>query len=222
LNGRVNSLRRLHLGSVTLRGDQVPVHGFLILPDRGPAILADTGIGGPEEAIAYWRCVNVSVADALAEQDLIPSDVGLVINSHLHFDHCGQNPVFKHAPFYIQRTELERARVESPELGDWYEFMGARFELLDGDAEIAPGVRVISTPGHTSGHQCVVIDTAEGQQILIGDAAYRVSTYLDRDLDAAADGQAADPEAWDRSLDRVQSLDAAAIHFCHDTGVHRH
>jgi len=218
----VNSLRRLHLGSVTLRGDQVPVHGFLILPDRGPAILADTGIGGPEEAIAYWRCVNVSVADALAEQDLIPSDVGLVINSHLHFDHCGQNPVFKHAPFYIQRTELERARVESPELGDWYEFMGARFELLDGDAEIAPGVRVISTPGHTSGHQCVVIDTAEGQQILIGDAAYRVSTYLDRDLDAAADGQAADPEAWDRSLDRVQSLDAAAIHFCHDTGVHRH
>ena len=218
----MNSLRRLHLGSVTLRGDQVPVHGFLILPDRGPAILADTGIGGPEEAIAYWRCVNVSVADALAEQDLIPSDVGLVINSHLHFDHCGQNPVFKHAPFYIQRTELERARVESPELGDWYEFMGARFELLDGDAEIAPGVRVISTPGHTSGHQCVVIDTAEGQQILIGDAAYRVSTYLDRDLDAAADGQAADPEAWDRSLDRVQSLDAAAIHFCHDTGVHRH
>ena len=213
-------LRRLHLGSVVLNEAEVPVHGFLILPERGPAILADTGIGGPAEAIAYWRCVNVSVADALAEHDLIPADVGLVINSHLHFDHCGQNPVFRHAPFYIQRQELERARVESPELSDWYEFMGARFERLDGDAEIVPGVRVVSTPGHTSGHQCVLIDTAEGEQVLIGDAAYRLQTYLDLDLDAAADGQAADPGSWRTSLERIHALEPAAVHFCHDTGVH--
>jgi N-acyl homoserine lactone hydrolase len=215
-------LRRLHLGSVVLNEAEVPVHGFLILPERGPAILADTGIGGPEEAIAYWRCVNVSVADALAAHDLIPSDVGLVINSHLHFDHCGQNPVFKHAPFYIQRAELERARIESPELSDWYDFMGARFELRDGDAEITAGVRVVSTPGHTSGHQCVLIDTAEGEQVLIGDAAYRLHTYLDLDLDAAADGQAADPGSWRKSLQRIHELEPAAVHFCHDTGVHRH
>ncbi len=217
----MNTIHRLHLGRVDRPGWEMPVHGFLILPERGPAILADTGIGGPDEAIAYWRCVNVSIADALAEHDLVPSDVGLVVNSHLHFDHCGQNPVFKHAPFHIQRAELERARVESPELGDWFDFMGARFELLDGDAEIAPGVRVISTPGHTAGHQCVVIDTAEGSQVLIGDAAYRLSTYVDLDLEAAGDGQAADPGSWRESLLKVQALQPSAVHFCHDTGVHR-
>jgi N-acyl homoserine lactone hydrolase len=215
-------LRRLHLGSVVLNEEQVPVHGFLILPERGPAILADTGIGGPDEAIAYWRCVNLSVADALAEHDLVPSDIGLVINSHLHFDHCGQNPVFRHAPFYIQRAELERARIESPELSDWYDFMGARFELLDGDAEVTEGVRVVSTPGHTSGHQCVLVDTAEGVQVLIGDAAYRLQTYLDLDLEGAAVGQAADPGSWRTSLQRIHGLAPAAVHFCHDTGVHRH
>lgn len=215
-------LRRLHLGSVVLNEVETPVHGFLILPERGPAILADTGIGGPAEAIAYWRCVNVSVADALAQHGLIPSDVGLVVNSHLHFDHCGQNPVFKHAPFYIQRAELERARVESPELADWYDFMGARFELLEGDAEVVPGVRVVSTPGHTSGHQCVLVDTAAGQQVLIGDAAYRLRTYLDLDLAAAADGQAADPESWRASLQRIQQLEPAGVHFCHDTAIHHH
>ena len=214
-------VRRLHLGSVTVGAGEMPVHGFLILPEKGPAILADSGIGGPDEALAYWRCVNVSIADALAEHDLVPSDVGLVINSHLHFDHCGQNPVFKHAPFYIQRVELDRARVESPELSDWFDFMGARFELLDGDAEIAPGVRVVSTPGHTSGHQCVVIDTPEGTQVLIGDAAYRLQTYLDLDLEAALAGQAADPGSWRDSLLKVRALGPAAVHFCHDTGVHR-
>lgn len=215
-------IRRLHLGSVTVSEQPMPVHGFLILPERGPAILADTGIGGPDEAIAYWRCVNVSIADALAEHDMVPSDVGLVINSHLHFDHCGQNPVFRHAPFYIQRAELQRARVESPELSDWYDFMDARFELLDGDTEIVPGVQVIGTPGHTVGHQCVIVDTAAGHEVLIGDAAYRLSTYLDLDLDAAMDGQAADPGSWRESLLRLHSLGADAVHFCHDTGIHRH
>ncbi|HEX6487790.1 MAG TPA: MBL fold metallo-hydrolase [Candidatus Dormibacteraeota bacterium] len=213
-------LKRLDLGAVERPGWEMPVHGFVILPERGPAILADSGIGGPDEALAYWRCVNRSIADALAEHDMTPSDIGLVINSHLHFDHCGQNPVFRHAPFYIQRAELDRARVESPELADWYDFMGARFELLDGDAEIVPGVRVISTPGHTLGHQCVVVDTVGGEEVLIGDAAYRLTIFRDRDLAAAGDGQAADAESWQHSLERVDALDPSAVHFCHDTAVH--
>ena len=62
--------------------------------------------------------VNRSVADALAEEDMSPADIGLVINTHLHFDHCGQNAVFKRAPYYVQRAELSRMRRESPELYD--------------------------------------------------------------------------------------------------------
>jgi L-ascorbate metabolism protein UlaG (beta-lactamase superfamily) len=58
--------------------------------------------------------------DALAELDLSPADIGLVINTHLHFDHCGQNAVFKHAPFYVQRAELNRMRRDSADLYEWY------------------------------------------------------------------------------------------------------
>ena len=78
--------------------------------------------------------MNRSVADALAGLDMIPADIDLVINTHLHFDRCGQNAVFAHAPCYVQRAELDRAKRESPELYDWFGFMNARWELLDGDA----------------------------------------------------------------------------------------
>ena len=59
--------------------------------------------------------------------------------------------MFKHAAFHVQRAELERARRESPGLTDWFDFAGARFELLDGDAEIVPGLSVIATPVTPSG-----------------------------------------------------------------------
>ena len=50
------------------------------------------------------------------------------------------------------------------------DFLGTKFELLDGDAEIADGVRVITTPGHTPGHQSVVVDTEAGRYCIAGDA----------------------------------------------------
>src|SRR5246500_3295123 len=166
-------IKRLHLASLQgLDGRRWPVHGFVVT--RGDdAVLVDTGVGGPGEALDDWRVVNRSVADALAELDLSPADIGLVINTHLHFDHCGQNAVFKHAPFYVQRAELDRARREAPELAGWFDFAGARFELLDGDTDILPGLSVITTPGHTAGHQCAVVQTGnDSPDLLIGDAAY--------------------------------------------------
>src|ERR1700734_1574299 len=98
-------IKRLHLASLqSVDGRRWPVHGFVVTHD-GDAVLVDTGVGGPQQALDDWRVVNRSVADALAELDLSPADIGLVINTHLHFDHCGQNAVFKHAPFYVQRAE---------------------------------------------------------------------------------------------------------------------
>jgi N-acyl homoserine lactone hydrolase len=215
-------IKRLHLASVSPPGGkrgQWPVHGFVITHPDG-AVLVDTGVGGPEEVLNDWRVVNVAAADALAELDMSPADISLVINTHLHFDHCGQNAVFKHAPFYVQRAELDRARRESPDLSDWFDFMGARFELLDGDAEILPGLSVVATPGHTVGHQCVVLRAGDGSaDLLIGDAAYSPREYtgpLDQKLPP---GQAADRPAWENSLGLVRSLAASRVHFCHHTDV---
>jgi len=212
----VLSIKRLHLASLTgVDGREWPVHGFVVTHPGG-AVLVDTGVGGPPDVLSDWRVVNRSVADALADLDMSPADIGLVINTHLHFDHCGQNAVFKHAPVYVQRAELSRAEQEEPELYEWFGFMNARFELLDGDAEILPGLSVLATPGHTAGHQCVVVSEAD---VLIGDAAYTPQLYLDPALEPQVRGQAADPAAWRDSLARVQALSPERVHFCHNTDI---
>jgi N-acyl homoserine lactone hydrolase len=212
---------RLHLAKLEAFND-IPVHGFVIKHPKAGAIMVDTGVGfGDEDLIREWGLVNRHMADALAEHDLSPVDVKIVVNSHLHFDHCGQNAVFKHAPFYIQRSELERARGEGGDVAKWFDFAGARYELLDGDAEIAEGVRAVATPGHTVGHQSVFVDSGDGSAVMIGDAAYTSDIY--RDVEKADlshwRGQHSDREAWERSLRKVHAMHPHSVHFCHDTRV---
>jgi N-acyl homoserine lactone hydrolase len=212
----VLSIQRLHLARLHPDSDrETPVHGFVV-SDGSTAVLVDTGVGGPQHLLDDWRVVNRSVADALGDLDMSPADISLVVNTHLHFDHCGQNAVFTHAPIYVQRAELARAQVEDPELAAWFGWMNARWELLDGDTEILPGLSVLSTPGHTAGHQCVVVD---GTNVLIGDAAYTSALYANPSLVAKVPGQATDLESWHGSLERVRELAPAQVHFCHDTSV---
>jgi N-acyl homoserine lactone hydrolase len=213
-------ITRLHLSAVTPPGTraQWPVHGFVVTYPGGAA-LVDTGVGGPQGLQEDWRVVNVTAAEALAGLDMSPADITMVINTHLHFDHCGQNAVFQHAPFYVQRSELDRARQESADLADWFDFAGARFELLDGDTEILTGLSVIATPGHTRGHQSVVIRGENGDDLLIGDAAYTPQLYAGPDEQKLPPGQAEDRDAWATSLGRIRATEAARVHFCHHTDV---
>jgi N-acyl homoserine lactone hydrolase len=213
-------IKRLHLASLTgPDGGQWPVHGFVVTHPGGAA-LVDTGISGPPQALNDWRVVNRTAADALADHDMSPADIGMVINTHLHFDHCGQNAVFKHAPFYIQRPELDRARRDEPDLMNWLGFMDAQFELLDGDAEILPGLSVIATPGHTSGHQCVLVQSADGApDLLIGDAAYTPRQYASTGGEKLPRGQASDLAAWRASIGRIHEVAAGRVHFCHNTDI---
>ena len=213
-------IRRLHLASLTVGdGSRWPVHGFVVTHPKG-AVLVDTGVGGPPEVLTDWRVVNRTVAEALADYDMTPGDIDLVINTHLHFDHCGQNAVFTHAACWVQRIELERAKVESPELYEWFDFMNGRFELLDGDNEVLPGLSVVTTPGHTAGHQSVVVTTGpDTAEVLIGDAAYTSAQYHDPSQPELPDGQAADLPSWRGSIERLHGMAPSRVHFCHDTAI---
>src|SRR3977135_4346520 len=203
---------RLHFALIGALND-IPVHGFVIKHPTAGAILVDTGVGWPTELVKEWKVVNRRAADVLAEHDLSPADVRIVINSHLHFDHCGQNAVFKHAPFYIQRTELERARKSESATSQWFDFADARFELVDGDAQIADGVRVVATPGHTVGHQSVLVDTPDGGVVMIGDAASpsKISRKADQADLSIWTGQYSDRKAWSDSLRRLQVMHPQAV-----------
>src|SRR6185312_13821824 len=130
LSGPLMEIVRLHLARIDAM--RIPVHGFVIKHPKAGAILVDTGVGWPDDIVKEWKVVNRHAADALAEHDLSPADVRIVINTHLHFDLCGQNAVFKHAPCYVQRSELERGRREEDTTREWFDFAGARFELIDG------------------------------------------------------------------------------------------
>lgn len=216
----------LYLGEMFARdrptGAAVPVHGFVILHPTAGALLVDTGMGDPGSGLlSDWRIVNSGVAEALAKLCLHPADVTAVINTHLHWDHCGQNAVFRGAPFFVQRLELERARREESATSSWFDFAGATFELLDGEVEVAPGVHVVPTPGHTVGHQVVRVVGEQGDSYVMGDAAYTrkvFERFETLDLERLP-GQATDPVAWRESLRRIRNAAPRSLLFCHDPGA---
>jgi N-acyl homoserine lactone hydrolase len=210
-------IKRLNLGHIVVAKQQWPVHGYVILHEQLGVILVDTGCGGPEEVLRYFGVVNRAVADALADHDLSPADVTMVINTHLHFDHCGQNAAFAHAPLMVQRAEYLRIYRERDEVTDWIEASGMKFELIDGDIALADDLRIATTPGHTSGHQSVIATTEMGTELFIGDAAYTRTIWSTFPaVSKLPDGQSADDIAWHQTLTSLKEMAPATIHFCHD------
>ena len=215
-----SAIVRLDLGHLYLPGLKftIPVHGFLI-KHPGGAGLVDTGYGTPLELIKDYRPVNASVAQALRRHDVDPSDIRWITNSHRHFDHCGQNAVFPHAPVYVQRDEYERRSDPDYTVVEWLNYAGARWELLDGEQEIVPGVRTVTTPGHTPGHQSIQMDTTEGPALMTGDACWTVEMF---EGEAPREGMMEDVPTFDQSLEKIRRLEPAAIHFCHDNRTWHH
>ena len=135
-------------------------------------VLVDTGlIDSTPELDEQWS--------PRFDPELIPRDVVFVINTHLHFDHCGGNRLFAGVPIYVQRLEREAARAEDYTIPEWVDFDGARYMELEGEEELLPGLRVVPTPGHTPGHQSVLVETDDGLVIVAGDVAYSWDEFDD-------------------------------------------
>ena len=139
----------------------------------GKRILVETGAG--EKMTAKLRDIygldGPFLDDGLRRYGLRPEDVDIVLDTHLHFDHCGGNtrvemdkivPAFPNARYFVQRGEFEHAmnpneRDRASYFPENYAPLEAAgmFSLLDGDREIAPGVEVIRLPGHNADMQGV-------------------------------------------------------------------
>jgi N-acyl homoserine lactone hydrolase len=182
---RLDDVQPIEYGGVLYEGEPWASFVHVIRHPDGD-VLVDTGmIDSTPELDAEWH--------PFFDADAIPRDVRLVINTHLHFDHCGGNRLFAGVPIYVQRTELEAAREPGYTVQEWVEFDGAQYVELDGEAEIAPGVRVLPTPGHTPGHQSVLVDTDDGLVVVGGDVAYFWNAFHDPENEAAARVRALEP-----------------------------
>jgi N-acyl homoserine lactone hydrolase len=151
-----------------------PVVAWL-LSNGDRKILVDTGLFGPHDASdtmgVFSRTEEQKIEVQMGRVNTTPEQIALVINTHLHSDHCGGNGYFPHARFLVQKREMEYARNPLPATKPEYdvEIRESTFDLLDGDADIAPGIRVILTPGHTMGSQAVLVETASGLYVIAGD-----------------------------------------------------
>jgi glyoxylase-like metal-dependent hydrolase (beta-lactamase superfamily II) len=138
-----------------------PVNAFVIHHPAGP-IIVDTGIGTGNEHIDDWyRPIVCDLRAELAQRDIDPDSGLTIVNTHLHFDHCGQNQNFPSASIYAQQAEIDLLASDAHyTVAAWANMPLNRSTIIDGDQEIADGVSVLHTPGHTPGHQSVAYDPA--------------------------------------------------------------
>jgi N-acyl homoserine lactone hydrolase len=162
------------------------------------------------------------VIGQLGKLGLRPEDIDAVVPSHLHFDHAGGLEFVQHAPVYIQAIELSTARNPPPYQSNLY--MRADFEhdldwrLLDGDHDLFGDgrVRIIATPGHTAGHQSLVITFDERPPlVLLGDAAYSLQKMRLRRLPAIVWSPDAMVASWER-LEQIESDTGAELRCTHE------
>ena len=173
---KLDDIRAIQYGDVLVEGERWP-NSIHVIEHPDGRILVDTGmIDSTPELDKQWGI--------RFDPDKIPRDVVCVVNTHLHFDHCGGNRLFLGTPIHVQRVEREAAREPDYTIPAWVEFDGATYVEHDGEAEIAPRVRVLPTPGHTAGHQSVLVDTDDGLVVLAGDVGYTWKLF-----DASESGQ---------------------------------
>ncbi|MEU8524972.1 MULTISPECIES: N-acyl homoserine lactonase family protein [Streptomyces] len=198
-----------------------PVLAYLVRHERG-TLLFDTGIGdaGPETE-AHYRPRRRDLRKALAAVGAGLSDIALVVNCHLHFDHCGGNPLMPGIPVLVQAVELATARRGGYTADELVDFPGAVHEELDGEAEVWPGVWVVPTPGHTDGHQSLVVSRPDGTAVLAGQAYDFASEFGADHLArrAARDGVAQPLPAYRPWMDRLADFDPRRVYFAHDCAV---
>jgi len=224
----MTTIHQLHLGHVTLP-DSHPraadstceIYCYAITHPDG-VIVVDTGprAGHPVIDRLYSPRVDLIIT-ALNNAGLDERDVCAVVNTHLHFDHCGQNHLLPHAPVWITQAELEASMTEFYTVAEWAHIEPERLRISNDGENLADGVRLVHTPGHTPGHQSVAVETAVGLELIVGQACYTCAEF------AATETSAGDMHcpAWHaaglESLARLQALGAHRAHFSHDAVPYR-
>lgn len=188
-----------------------PVWSALVRTAEGN-ILFDTGLHpvhvrrpeatfGPQPDMHVVMDDEDAIVARLASVGVRPEDVTVVVNSHLHFDHAGNNGAFPRATFIAQADHLEFAKGNASFPGVYWDVPELRYMPVSGRTRVARGVEAVPTPGHAPGHQSLVVDLREtGRVVLCGDAAFTRENLERGEIPAP------DPDAARESLALIRSL----------------
>ncbi|HYT70517.1 MAG TPA: MBL fold metallo-hydrolase [Gemmatimonadales bacterium] len=211
---------------------------LLVEHDAG-LVLIDTGLGN-KESDKFKDIYGVAnegtggrtrLEDALARLGYRPEDVRWVINTHLHFDHAGGNtyrdpagnvvPTFPGARYVVQKGELDFARHTNERTAASYlphNFEPVSFELVDGEAEVLPGIRCLPTPGHVPFHQSVLVESGGERACFLADLV-PTSAHLPLPWIMGYDLLPLTTLESKRQLYRRAEAEAWVLVFEHDPGV---
>ena len=151
----------------------------------------------------------------LAELGLAPTDLELVVNTHFHFDHAGGNGLFAGVPIAAQEEEFLAARVPETYLPVW-DAPDLQFRSERGDWSPLPEIEMIWTPGHTPGHQSMLVRLDPQPWLFTFDAVYTEEHWRTGNLGAVVDIGAARTSL--KRLHTIAEQERAKLIFGHDLG----
>ena len=200
----------------------LPIWAFLV-QGGGKNILVDSGLDEnelmtPTGFTEETGLIPRTIIECLADLSLGPDDIDMVINTHLHDDHCGNNALFTKAVFYAHKEEIAFCRTPHPldHRYDEYFIEDISFTELESAEELLPGLRVTPCPGHTVGTLSVEVETGTGRAVITG--------FCCNNKNFPANGPAVCPgvhinaiQAWE-SIQKVKNSGATILPM-HDLGL---
>jgi glyoxylase-like metal-dependent hydrolase (beta-lactamase superfamily II) len=164
----------------------LPINAVLVRAANA-TVLVDTGLG--PQPRTFMADAVTHLPEELATIGVQPEHVDLVLHTHLHVDHVGWDGAFPRARYVIARDDwsffMAEDSVEArPHLRDKVKPLGEAgvVDLVDGESEVAPGIRVLPTPGHTPGHLSVWIESQGNTLVVLGDVVVHEAQVADPDL----------------------------------------
>lgn len=221
-----STVTRMHVGGFLAPesygpNERLVVNAWLVRHPEA-TILVDTGIAEhiPAADVAELKFVRTPITEALASLGARPDEIEVVINCHLHADHAGGNVHFPRARILAQPAEMAAARGPDYSVAEDLDLDGGRYEEREGDYEVVPGIRVISTPGHSPGHQSILVETDAGRLLLAGQS-YRDASGFGRAVTALELARAGYPDVPETAewLSRLLDLAPDRVAFGHDRAI---